>query len=273
MHSEDSRHGALDIVDGDPCRDCFCDPIDNLTGTACTIAALTCQSRSGSEIYIVAYNKDKEHLTYPCQKLHFLILVFTLTWETVTMPLDEIKRCMRSQKKYRTETRERYGEITAEGKKRMADFANKITPPNWNVWCESDDQVIPRRGYLNISLIAEGTNCEAYHKKHIRGLANINGIEYLSGIASTQITIYPYMGDWPGTIIHELAHVAVDRRLSLKKKPYNEPEFAFCNSRIFHIDDHDPMFDRALELLRMRLLKLYNYAYVLRYTLMNPMKN
>lgn len=188
------------------------------------------------------------------------------------MPLDEIKRYMRSQKKYRAEAKERHWKVMNEDKKRMTDFANKITPPHWNVWYESDSQVILKRGYLNILLIAEGSDHEVDHKKGVKGLTNTLGIEFLNGIARTKIIIYPYMGDWPGTIIHELAHIAVDRRLSLKKKPYNEPEFAFCNSRMFHIDDHGPMFDRALYLLRARLVTSYGYAYILRYVLMNPMK-
>ena len=188
------------------------------------------------------------------------------------MPLAEIKRYVQSRKKYLAETKERYWQVTDDDKQRMVNFANKITPSHWNVWSEDDSQVILKRGYLNILLFAKAADHQGRHEKGIRGSVNARGIEYLHGIGRSNITVYPHMGDWPGTIIHELAHLAVDRRLSLTKKTYNEPEYAYCTSRIFHIDDHGALFDRAIYLLRMRLLALHSYAYVLRYLLMNPMK-
>jgi len=47
------------------------------------------------------------------------------------------------------------------------------------------------------------------------------------GIANTEIAIYPHLGDWPGAITHELAHVAVIRRSSFTAKTYKYPVFGF----------------------------------------------
>ncbi|MGO9137283.1 MAG: hypothetical protein ACLP9S_04780 [Syntrophales bacterium] len=182
--------------------------------------------------------------------------------------LDEIKR-MRSRKKYLAELKDRYAVIQEEDKEKMLRFANRITPPNWNVWCTPFSEFIPDRGILNIWM---GVFPDSEDNLDRAGEAEILGVMYAGRIANTHIKIYPAKGDWPGTVVHELAHIAVDRRLSLINKPYKQ-EFGFATSRMFGEDIHGPRFDRALELLRLRMMDEYDYMYVLHYYWANPMKH
>ena len=184
------------------------------------------------------------------------------------MALNEIKR-MRSRKKYFAELKDRYAVIQKEDKERMLRFANRITPPNWNVWCDSLSEPIVDRGILNIRLGAfpyppdDGRN--------LAGATERCGIIYMGGHTYSHIKIFPTQGDWPGTVVHELAHIAVYRRLSLINKPYKE-ELGFATCKMFNEDEHGQRFDRALEFLRLRMMDEYDYCYVLYYILANPMK-
>jgi|GEM_PF-5324022 len=74
--------------------------------------------------------------------------------------------------------------------------------------------------------------------------------------------------------MHELAHIAMDRRFSLIKKPYKKYGWDFCNARLFGIDDHGELFDRALRFFFSRMYKSYgDYKYLLYYNLFTVFAN
>jgi len=179
------------------------------------------------------------------------------------MARDEIKRLLRSRKKYFTECQSRYAVITKEDEDRIYSFACSVVPRRWNIWTFAFGEPTRVRGILNIGLEIFASDCDRM------GEADRCGVTYVGGVARTLIRIHPNKGDWPGTILHELAHIATDRRLSLINKPYLKNDFGFATSTMHGEDIHGPRFERALDLLINRMLNIYNYQYVYEYALLH----
>jgi hypothetical protein len=160
----------------------------------------------------------------------------------------------------------------------MVRFANLITPPTWNVFSLEKDRII-RPTFLNIELRVltvdemdgderrESTsgfvpNPMWFHK--ISSLTNAFGKDPASDayqtwndilakfgdgtVASAQLHLCPYRGDWKGTIVHELAHIAEMRWLAQQQKPFQCNLHAVGNGG----QDHGPLFLRAFARMIMR---------------------
>jgi len=179
------------------------------------------------------------------------------------MARDEIKRLLRSRRKYFADCQSRYAVLTKEDKERIYKFACSVVPRTWNIWTFDFGEPTRVRGILNIGLEIFASNCDRM------GEADRCGVTYIGGVARAFIRIYPNMGDWPWTVIHELAHVATERRLSLINKPYLKNDFGFSTSTMHGEDMHGPRFQRALDLFESRMLAQYNYQYVLEYALLH----
>jgi len=135
-------------------------------------------------------------------------------------------------------------------KQEMRRFADRITPKGWNVVLRPEDE-IKEPGILNILISIQKPETEVFtdyfgnkcypceSKDGIRYFENRYGdvffknqvkpaLGMVSGrmvfkdlktymtdrkgkVAKITIKLWPYLGDWKGTLIHELAHVAVYR--------------------------------------------------------------
>ncbi|MGD9105903.1 MAG: hypothetical protein PVJ50_09655 [Desulfobacterales bacterium] len=138
-------------------------------------------------------------------------------------------------------------------------FADRITPKSWNIILRPEDE-IEKPGVLNILISIQKpenevfTDCfgnKCYPCESTRGIEyfeNIYGDVFLKNqlrpalgmvsgrmvfkdlnspmtdlkgkVAKIKIKLWPYLGDWKGTLIHELAHVAVYRYKAFKTKEY-----------------------------------------------------
>jgi hypothetical protein len=149
-------------------------------------------------------------------------------------------------------------EYTDEIKKELCQFANKITPKNWYISTEhhanKDDP-----GTLNIWLLF---NDQAHDEDTDRAGGPHDPMRFLNGVAFAEIRLYPlnqnhegFVLSWKGTIIHELAHIAVDRYGAFKKKIYR-PGGAMI-ARMTEENMHGPTFQKALRLMLVRAASVY----------------
>ena len=154
--------------------------------------------------------------------------------------------------------------------KKLLGFCNRITPPNWHVTAGRGRFVFQGPGTLNIHLrildhfidgwiyafkkgsmsfypvsLYSGQNIEALKSFHIYG-------EHL--IAESEIWLYPegcqfFGDDLFAAIVHELAHVAVDRWLAFKRR---SPKASEQRLAIEEEPHHGELFCRAFENLIRR---------------------
>jgi len=98
-------------------------------------------------------------------------------------------------------------------------FAERITPPSWNVFLDFKKR---RKdpGILNISLDIR----DAHDEKDSIFQAAVRGwMSFCDRIGYVHVVIQPYVTDWQGLIIHEFAHLAVYRWVAYKTKVYRKP--------------------------------------------------
>ncbi|MGD2030463.1 MAG: hypothetical protein PVG86_11080 [Desulfobacterales bacterium] len=184
-------------------------------------------------------------------------------------------------------------------------FADRVTPKNWNVILRPEDE-IKEPGVLNVLIRIQkpetevftdysGNKCYPYeNEKGIKYFVNRYGDVFLrnqvkpalgmvSGrmvfkdlkstrtkrkgkVAKITIKLWPYLGDWKGTLIHELAHVAVYRYNAFKTKAYNEkalfknpwnidPNMFFIKKKLQCQGHHGQSFQRAFSMLAKRAIR------------------
>jgi hypothetical protein len=156
----------------------------------------------------------------------------------------------------------------------MVRFANLITPPTWNVFAHPEGRII-RPTFLNIELSVltidemdedEGKkNASGFVRSPMRyeklsALASARGWtpddykdwcdilkRFGDGtVASVHLDLCPYRGDWKGTMVHELAHIAETRRKAQKEKPFRHAIHGVAVGRTVESESqHDPIFLRA----------------------------
>lgn len=140
-------------------------------------------------------------------------------------------------------------------------FADRITPPTWQIVLKPQDE-LKEPGCLNIHIHIQGPDDEIYtdsfgnrcypHKdstgkiwhankygeifspNQIRPILGMiygrmvfkdikkSGCNCSGKVARIIVLLWPYLGDWKGTLIHELAHVAVYRYQACRTKAYNQ---------------------------------------------------
>jgi len=153
----------------------------------------------------------------------------------------------------------------------MCQLADKITPPNWNITTKHDDfKYIP--GTLNICLWFEDSDyIDLDENMGEAGPMHVYKISFLKdavpeaaeafkkfgdgSFAKVEIRIKSSCLDLEGTVIHELAHVAVKRYAMWQQKLYkNDLIFPLTN---LEEDMHGPLFCGFFRLLLKRAEKVF----------------
>lgn len=156
----------------------------------------------------------------------------------------------------------------------IIEFANKITPSNWHICSGSPKDWKYEPGILNIILDIDDQDIEELYdledeeddifvgqvwgKMRFMHLKNF-GIDRKGKIAMAHIVVRAAWGDLLGTIVHELAHVAVDRYAAFKTKTYKTGGLGLGSYRDVEEDMHGPIFQKALWLIVKRAVKKYGY--------------
>ena len=190
-------------------------------------------------------------------------------------------------------------------KQEIRRFADRITPKNWNVVLRPEDE-IEAPGILNILISIQKPESEVFtdyfgnkcypceSKDGIRYFENRYGdvffknqvkpaLGMVSGrmifkdlktymtdrkgkMAKIKIKLWPYLGDWKGTLIHELAHVAVYRYKALKTGEYRkkalfqnpweiDTKTLFIHGTLLREGHHGSAFQRAFSSLAKRAIR------------------
>ncbi len=154
----------------------------------------------------------------------------------------------------------------------IRQFADRITPKNWNIFIHPKDfKYIP--GILNIQLyFFDVIDDFDEHMATVHGPMRVCLISFFKdhypeaaeafqkygegSFASSLIGIHPTASwDLEGTIIHELAHVAVDRLKVFQQKPMKKNlSFAF---KYPDEDLHGQLFQRFYRILLNRTEKMF----------------
>ena len=143
-------------------------------------------------------------------------------------------------------------------KKELCQFAKKITPKNWNISIEHHGYK-GKSGMLNIWLLfhdrAHCTDRGSVGESH-------SPMRFIGGAAFAEIWLYPLNQDHSdygisskGTIIPELAHIAVDRYAAFKEKVYR-PDGTMI-ARMIEEEPHGQNFQRAMRILLNRAISIY----------------
>ena len=190
-------------------------------------------------------------------------------------------------------------------KEEIRGFADRITPKSWNVVLEPENE-IKEPGILNILISIQNPGSEVFadyfgnkcypceSTRGIKYFENIYGDVFLKNqvnpalgmvsgrmvfkdlkthlterkgkMAKITIKLWPYLGDWKETLIHELAHVAVYRYHAFKTKNYRSKTLFRnpwdVNSRevlvretLMREGHHGPSFQRAFSTLAKRAIR------------------
>lgn len=190
-------------------------------------------------------------------------------------------------------------------KQEMRRFADRITPKGWNVVLRPEDE-IKEPGILNILISIQKPETEVFtdyfgnkcypceSKDGIRYFENRYGdvffknqvkpaLGMVSGrmvfkdlktymtdrkgkVAKITIKLWPYLGDWKGTLIHELAHVAVYRYNAFKTREYRKKALfknpwdigtktLFVRETLLREGHHGPAFQKAFSTLAKRAIR------------------
>lgn len=135
---------------------------------------------------------------------------------------------------------------------KLISFAKKFIPHSWNI-CTSREDEINKPGTLNIDMFFERSSY--YEDKH--RLGEIHGpMTFYQGVGRCTLFLWPHDDDTfaiESTLIHELAHVAVNRLLAWKLKQHKN---GLVNAKT-DLDEnpHGPTFQRVLEIMLSRMLR------------------
>ena len=190
-------------------------------------------------------------------------------------------------------------------KEKMRRFADRITPKSWNIILHEKD-ALETSGVLNIILSIQGQDSQVYsdahgnkcyeyqetggetyfenrygdifHKNQVKpilgmvlGRMTFKELKSCEGnkkgkVAKIIVQLWPDLGDWRVTLVHELAHVAVYRWRAFMTKDYKKEglfkRYVSENLRtnIFREqlsmeNHHGPKFQKALLSLAKRVIR------------------
>lgn len=192
-------------------------------------------------------------------------------------------------------------------KEAMRRFADRITPQSWHIVLDpKDEQIQP--GILNIHLSLQGPESEVYtnflgrkcypyedrsgkiwysdelgnvyHRNRVKPILGMIygrmvfkdlkalGVNGKGKVARIIVRLWPYLGDWKGTLIHELAHVAVYRYQACRTKDYHQKTLfknfwnvdlksLLVEERLLREGHHGPSFKKAFFSLTQRAIKKF----------------
>ena len=151
------------------------------------------------------------------------------------------------------------------------EFIDRITPKNW-IPCLDDNKLIDlfKNGfkkkssdlsaslYIRFFIINEKNDDDNKRPGECHG-----PMRFYNGFSSCEMWIYPHKGyekdeiTWQGTVIHELAHIAVDRLMAYRIKAH-KGSTSLVNS-IVYLDEnpHGPTFQKALRRMLNRAFQVY----------------
>ena len=184
-------------------------------------------------------------------------------------------------------------------------FADRVTPPSWHIALDPEDERI-QSGILNIFLSLQGSEEQVYtdffglkcypfehkdgtiwyanrygnvfHRHQVRPILGMidgrmvfkdlksPGVKRKGRVARIIVRLWPYLGDWKGTLIHELAHVAVYRYQACRTKDYQN-KMLFKNhwnidlksilikESLLREGHHGPSFQKAFITLSKRVMR------------------
>lgn len=168
--------------------------------------------------------------------------------------------------------------------KDLCIYANKITPPNWNIYTDpSEHKCLPRALNINLLLI-ETTPLDWVKRQRETGLIMPPALtraqiykkmfeasscqsemkdEYGSNghgvFDDTEIWLFPLVlqeenQDVFAAMVHELAHVAVSRLLAQKYRPFKDGHIQTVNSAVMLAEEmHGPTYKKALHRFALRV--------------------
>lgn len=190
-------------------------------------------------------------------------------------------------------------------KEAIRHFADRITPQSWHIVLDSKDEKI-HPGILNIHLSLQGPESEVYtnfwgrkcypfedrggkiwysdklgnlyHRDQVKPILGMIsgrmvfkdlkalGVNAKGKVARIIVRLWPYLGDWKGTLIHELAHVAVYRYQAYRTKDYHKKTLfknfwnvdvksLLVEERLLREGHHGPRFKKAFFSLAQRAIK------------------
>ena len=190
-------------------------------------------------------------------------------------------------------------------KEKMRRFADRVTPKNWNIILHEKD-ALETAGVLNILLSIQGQNSQVYsdaygnkcyeyqgrsgetyyanrygdifHKNQVKpvlgmvlGRMTFKELKPLGGdkkgkVARIIVQLWPDLGDWRVTLVHELAHVAVYRWRAFMTKDYKKHGLfkrypaenlraSIIKERLTLENHHGPRFQKALLSLIKRAVR------------------
>ena len=184
-------------------------------------------------------------------------------------------------------------------------FADRITPKSWNIIFDQKDALV-MAGVLNILLSIHGQDSQVYsdsygnkcyeykgkggekyfanrygevfHNNQVKPALGMIlgrmtfkelksfGVDKKGKVAKITVQLWPHLGDWRSTLVHELAHIAVYRWRAFMTKDYKKGSLSksyhdenlrmsLIKEQLTMEDHHGPRFQKALLSLTKRALR------------------
>ena len=135
----------------------------------------------------------------------------------------------------------------------MREFADRITPPSWNIRIPGSGAYVKVPGTLNILLIPSDRPADD-NPNTLGAVPSL--MTFCNNVAETDLWLYPHVNkdsNWQATLIHELAHVAVNRWASFKARAHRVD--GSVNFWLANEAPHGPLFQEALSLMLTRVMR------------------
>jgi len=162
--------------------------------------------------------------------------------------------------------------LSNDAKEEIRDFADRITPKNWNIILHPlDAQFKPRVFNLFISIGDENEEMPEDQRVEYGHVDEENrpcpggvtggvlfsdlrerGFEEGGKVSQAVIQIWPYRGDWRLRLVRELARLAAYRRKALRLKAHRGEETVIVRPEFPVEELGDSAFSRAYSLLSKR---------------------
>lgn len=190
-------------------------------------------------------------------------------------------------------------------KEAIRRFADRVTPRSWHIVLDPKDERI-QPGILNVHLSLQGPESEVYtdflgrkcypfkhkdgtiwyanrygdvfHRREVKPILGMIdgrmvfndlktlGVNRKGKVARIIVRLWPYLGDWKGTVIHELAHVAVYRHQACRTKDYQnktlfkshwniDVKTLLIREKFLREGHHGPSFQKAFFTLSKRVIR------------------
>jgi hypothetical protein len=184
-------------------------------------------------------------------------------------------------------------------------FADRVTPQSWHIVLDPKDERT-QPGILNVHLNLQGPEKQVYtdffgrkcypfehkdgtiwysnrygnvfHRHQVKPILGMidgrmvfkdlkaHGVNCKGRVARIIVRLWPYLGDWKGTLIHELAHVAVYRYQACRTKDYQnntlfknhwniDLKSLLIKERFLREGHHGPSFQKAFITLSKRVIR------------------